>query len=201
MTSTIPIPIWLLIGTKVTNLSIGLDGKTYLKVLHNWSMCVKTEVKSTDLEIYGQSCTSFTIIFITLFGIMLISSLKILCDNYDLLSCPLFPYFSIWVAKNGSYLLRSPSIPKKFALWNEPIISSCPRKTRPRVLRRTTALITRWITSRQYSFSSSVECANWRLIIKEVLLRTTVSTKASRCDCDLLCLSIFSPVSSSCWIL
>ena len=105
--------------------------------MHNWSVCVISGVESTNIEKYQNSCTSFTIIFITVFVMMLSSSSQILCDKYDALPCPLFPYFSIWVAKNGSYLLKSSVIPRKLPLWNEPIISSCECKAKPRVLRKT----------------------------------------------------------------
>ena len=144
MTSAIPNPVWLLIGTKVTNLSTGPDRKTYLKVMHKWSVCVISGVESSYIEKYRDYCTSFTIIFITPFAIMLISSSqiqmwKIWCASI----CPWFTYFSIGVAKNGSYLLKSLIIPRKFPLWNEPIISSCPRKAKPRVLRKTVTSIIR----------------------------------------------------------
>ena len=125
MISTLLNLVWLFIGTKVINVSTGPVGKTYLKVIHNWSVCVISRVESPVIEKYRDSCTSFTIVFISLFAIILISSLQILCDKYDVLPWSLFSYFSIWFAKNGTYLLRSSIKPRKFPLWNEPIISSC----------------------------------------------------------------------------
>ena len=65
MASAIPNPVRRLVGTKVTNLSTGPDSKTYLKVMYHWSVCATSGVKSTDIEKYQDSCTSFIIIFIT----------------------------------------------------------------------------------------------------------------------------------------
>ena len=113
--------------------------------MHNFSLCVISGVKQTDIEKYRDSCTFFTMIFITLFAIMLMSSSQIPCDKYDVLPCPLFPYFSIWVAKNGSYLLKRSITPRKFPFWSEPIFSSCPRKAKPHILRKTMTSIIRRI--------------------------------------------------------
>ena len=102
MTSAILNPVWLLTDTKVSNLSARKDGKMCLKVMHNWSACVISGIELIDIEKHRESCTSFRMIFIILFLIMLISSSKILSDKYDVLPCPLYWYFSIWVPKNSS---------------------------------------------------------------------------------------------------
>ena len=70
MTSVIPIPVSFLIGTKDANLLTGPDGKTYLNVMHNWSVCV-ISVESTNV----------TKTLVTVFVIMLTSSSQILCEN------------------------------------------------------------------------------------------------------------------------
>ena len=122
---------------------------------------------------------------------MLITSSQILCDKYDVLPCPLFPYFSIRVGKNGSHLVRSSIISRKFPLWHDPITLSYPRKAKSCVLGKTVTLTIHRSISCQYLLSSSVACTNWQSSLNDILLRTPVSAKASQCDCDLLYLLFF----------
>ena len=77
-----------------------------------------------------------------------------------------FSIFSLWIAKNGSYLLRSSVILRKFLRWSELTILPCTYK--PHVLTGTITSMTRTSTSRQYLLSNSVVCTYWRSVLEEV---------------------------------
>ena len=59
MTSAISIQVRVLISTKVTNLSTGPDGKIYLKVMHNWSVCVMSGLNQLILKTFALSSQKF----------------------------------------------------------------------------------------------------------------------------------------------
>ena len=90
---------------------------------------------------------------------------------------------------------KSQLYPENFHYEMNKIILSCPLNfamSKPPVLRKTMTSIIRQSSSSQYVLSSSVVCTNWQSMLNENLLRTTVSAKVSRCNCDMLFVNFFT---------
>ena len=81
------------VGINLTNRSTGPSGKTYQKIIVNWSIFVMSDVESTDNEGYFACYISEIIIFNTFVAIRSMNSSHTVDEKYETCTLPLFTLF------------------------------------------------------------------------------------------------------------